>query len=50
MEPRLGTAITRAQLWLAQAPPQFEQCVWDAVVMAAVGAIETGRRLMAAEM
>jgi hypothetical protein len=30
--------ITRANLWLAQAPGQTEQCVWDAIVMAAIAA------------
>jgi hypothetical protein len=46
--PRLGTAITRAYLWLAQAPGQTEQCVWDVIVMAAIAAMETGWRFMAA--
>jgi hypothetical protein len=31
VEPRLGTAITRANLWLVQAPGQTEQCVWDVI-------------------
>ena len=25
--------ISQAQLWLVQAPPGFQQCVWDMVVM-----------------
>ncbi|PNW78201.1 hypothetical protein CHLRE_09g386476v5 [Chlamydomonas reinhardtii] len=32
-----------AQLWLVQAPPGFQQCVWDVVVMAALAATEHGR-------
>ncbi len=35
VEPRLGTAITRANLWLVQAPGHTEQCVWDVIVLAA---------------
>ena len=50
VEPKLGVAITRANLWLVQAPGQTEQCVWDVIVMAAISAMETGRRFMAATM
>jgi hypothetical protein len=49
VEPRLGTAITRANLWLAQAPGHTEQCVWDVIVLPAI-AMETGRRFMAASL
>ncbi len=48
MEPRLGETITRAHMWLVQAPGHTEQCVWDVVVMAAIAAMEMGRRHMAA--
>eukprot|EP00198_Chlamydomonas_reinhardtii_P005938 XP_001695274.1 predicted protein [Chlamydomonas reinhardtii] len=34
---------SQAQLWLVQAPPGFQQCVWDVVVMAALAATEHGR-------
>jgi hypothetical protein len=46
VEPKLGVAITRANLWLVQAPGQTEQCVWDVIVMAAIAAMETERRFM----
>ncbi len=45
MDPKLGVAITRANLWLVQGPGQTEQCAWDAIVMAAIAA---GRRIKAA--
>ncbi len=32
VEPRLGTTITRANVWLVQAPGHTEQCVWDVIV------------------
>eukprot|EP00198_Chlamydomonas_reinhardtii_P005939 XP_001695275.1 predicted protein [Chlamydomonas reinhardtii] len=35
--------ISQAQLWLVQAPPGSQQCVWDVVVMAALAATEHGR-------
>eukprot|EP00198_Chlamydomonas_reinhardtii_P005915 XP_001695251.1 predicted protein [Chlamydomonas reinhardtii] len=35
--------ISQAQLWLVQAPPGFQQCVWDVVVMVALAATEHGR-------
>ena len=50
VEPKLGVAITRANLWLVQAPGHTEQCVWDVIAMAAISAMETGRRFMAATM
>lgn len=50
VEPKVGVTVTRAQLWLARAPEPTEQCVWDVVAMAAVAAMEIGRRYMAAEM
>jgi hypothetical protein len=48
VEPRLGETITRAHVWLVQAPGHTEQCVWDVIVLAAIAAMETGRRYMAA--
>ncbi len=48
VEPRLGETITRAHVWLVQAPGHTEQCVWDVIVLAAIAAMETGRRFMAA--
>jgi hypothetical protein len=50
VEARLRTAVTGAQLWLAQAPPQTEQLVWHVVVIAAVAAMQPGRRFAAAEV
>jgi hypothetical protein len=50
VEVRLGAAVSRAQLWLALPPPQMQQCVWDVVVLAALGAVEVGRRFMCAEL
>ena len=35
--------ISQAQLWLAQAPPGYQQCVWDVVTMAVLSAMEHGR-------
>eukprot|EP00198_Chlamydomonas_reinhardtii_P005645 XP_001694981.1 predicted protein [Chlamydomonas reinhardtii] len=35
--------VRQAQLWLVQAPPGFQQRVWDVVVMAALAATEHGR-------
>lgn len=42
--------ISRAEMWLAQTPLGVEQCVWDVVVLAAITAMEQGRRFMAAAM
>ena len=50
VETSLGTPVTRTQLWLAQAPPPTEQCVWDVVALAAIAAMEIGGRYMAAEL
>ncbi len=52
VEPNLGVTITRANLWLVQAPAQTEQCVWHVMVMAAipVATMETGRHFMAATL
>ncbi len=50
VEPRLGTTITRANMWLVQAPVYTEQCVWDVIVLAAIAAMETGRSYMAASL
>ncbi len=49
-EPRLGETITRANVWWVQAPGHTEQCVWDVIVLAAIAAMETGRRVMAASV
>ncbi len=38
------------RLWLAQNPEGVEQCVWDLVVLAAITAMEQGRRFMAATL
>ncbi len=35
---------------MVQAPGHTEQCVWDVIAMAAIAAMETGRRCMAAMM
>jgi hypothetical protein len=50
VEPRLGETITRAHVWLVQAPGHTEQCVWDIIVLAAIAAMETGRRFIAASL
>jgi hypothetical protein len=50
VEPKLGVALMRANLWLVQAPEQAKQCVWDFVMMAATAAMETRRRFLAAAM
>jgi hypothetical protein len=50
VEPRLGETITRANVWLVQAPGHTEHCVWDVIVLAAIAAMETGRRFMAASL
>jgi hypothetical protein len=50
VEPNLGLPITRANLWLVQAPEQTEQYVWDVIVIAAIAALETGRRFRAATL
>jgi hypothetical protein len=47
VEPRLGETITRAHVWLVQAPGHTEQCVWGVIVLAAIAAMDTGRRLAA---
>jgi hypothetical protein len=41
VEPRLGTTITRAHVWLVQAPGHTEQCVWGVIVLTAIAAMET---------
>jgi hypothetical protein len=38
-----ATPISQTQLWLVQAPPGYEQCVWDVVATAALSAVEHGR-------
>ncbi|PNW69907.1 hypothetical protein CHLRE_17g697750v5 [Chlamydomonas reinhardtii] len=42
-KPSWSPSCSQAQLWLVQAPPGFQQCVWDVVVMAALAATEHGR-------
>ena len=44
----VGCPVSRAEVWLVQAPEAVQQCVWDVVVLAAVSAMEDGRRFMAA--
>ena len=39
-----GVALDRERLWLMQSPNGVEQCVWDVVCLAAVSAMEHGRR------
>lgn len=41
-----GGALHRAHVWLAFAPEGVEQEVWRVVVLAAVGAMDAGRRAM----
>jgi hypothetical protein len=43
-------AIARANLWIAEALGQTVQCVWNVIVTAAIAAMETGRRRIAAAM
>ena len=50
LETQLGAGVTRAQVWLVQAPPGVQSCVWDVVVLAAITAMEVGRRFMAAAL
>ena len=42
--------MSRTQLWLVHAAPPLECCVWEVVVLAAIAAMETGRRFMAAAL
>jgi hypothetical protein len=39
-----GVAMDRQRLWLLEAPPALQQCVWDVVCLAAFAAMERGRR------
>ena len=42
-----GVVLRRAHLWLVQVPsPAVQQCVWDVVCLAAVSAMERGRRAL----
>ena len=41
---RAGVQITRAHLWLLECPDGFQQCVWDVIALAAISAMEVGRR------
>ncbi len=45
VEPKL--VITRAIVWLVQAPGQTEQSVWDVKVLAALAAMKVRRRFKA---
>jgi hypothetical protein len=40
----LGAPLSRAQLWLLHCPAGLEQSVWDVVALAALSALEVGRR------
>ena len=35
--------ITRANVWLAEAPPGVQQCTWDVICLAALTAMERAR-------
>jgi hypothetical protein len=50
VEPKLGVAMTTANLRRVQASRQTGSGVWDVIVMAATAAMETGTRLMAATL
>ncbi|GFR43104.1 hypothetical protein Agub_g3953, partial [Astrephomene gubernaculifera] len=50
LEVTLGIAVPRAALWLALPPSGVQQCVWDVVVLAALSAMEEGRRLLRARV
>ena len=39
-------ALQPSHIWLADTPPGLEEGVWDVVVLAAVGAMDKGRRCM----
>jgi len=42
----VGAPVTRAAVWLARSPPAVYSGVWDVVCLAAVAAMDHGRRLM----
>jgi hypothetical protein len=42
----LGSEVTRTQLWLVRAPDGVVPAVWDVVCLAALGAMEYGRRYL----
>ena len=42
-----GVEVSRAQLWLVQAPERLDAAVWDVVCLAALSAMEFGRRRLA---
>jgi hypothetical protein len=46
MNELLPVSISREQLWLVRSPPGMHQLVWDVVCLAAVSALEMGRRLL----
>ena len=39
-----GAPLTREHVWLATAPPGWAQCAWDVVALAAIAAMDAGRR------
>lgn len=43
-----GVEVVRAQLWLVQAPARLAAEVWDVVCLAALSAMEFGRRRLSA--
>jgi len=45
---RAGVRVTRAHVWLLECPEGFQQCVWDVIALAAVSAMEVGRRYLLA--
>ena len=50
VEGRLGRPVNREHLWLVRAPDGVLPCVWDVVALAALSAMETGRRFLAARL
>jgi hypothetical protein len=44
LDARLGQPVSRAQLWLLLPPAGVQQPVWDVVALAALSALEVGRR------
>ena len=50
VEARAGIPVARSHLWLASPPAGFHERVWDVVSLAALSAMEVGRRYMAAEL
>lgn len=46
LEACLGATVLRAQIWLLELPPDTHQAVWDVVGLAAITALEHGRRAL----